>query len=294
MVIPLYNKGRYVAATLASVLQQTFTDFEVIVVDDGSTDNGLEVVRSCPDPRVSVVVQENMGVSAARNHGIRRAKSDYIAFLDADDLWEPTYLGEMKQLMDSYPGAGFYVSAHKIVKKSRVFDLPYTLAEGAIENYFKTELEESITRLSATVVPRAICEQVGGFPQGMVSGEDSYFCGSIAIRHPVVFTPKVLAVYNQQYSGIKDRHFRGDSCSEKWFDLVEAGDFYRNEFIASKVIKAGIRSALSLQKEKSREIEAKSSFTTLFRKKWNYLYFLNRMPSSTINLYKEIKPYLSF
>jgi glycosyltransferase involved in cell wall biosynthesis len=294
VVIPLYNKGNHVAGTLASVLRQTFSDFEVIVVDDGSTDQGLEVVRSCTDARVSVLTQENMGVSAARNHGIRRAKSEYIAFLDADDLWEPTYLDQMRQLLERYPEAGIYVAAYKIAKKNKVYDLPYTLPEGVVDNYFKAELEQNITRLSAMVVPRAICEQVGGFPLGMVSGEDSFFCGKIAIQHQVVFTPKVLVVYNQQFSGLRDRYFRGDSCSEKWYDMVQVGDFYRNEFIANKVINAGIRSALASHKEKSKEIEVWASYTTLFRKKWKYLYFLNRMPASTINIYREIKPFISF
>jgi len=90
VVIPLYNKERSVKNTIESVLNQTFQDFEVIVVNDGSTDNSLEVVKSFNDERIRIINQKNSGVSSARNRGIKEAKYEWIAFLDADDLWEIT------------------------------------------------------------------------------------------------------------------------------------------------------------------------------------------------------------
>lgn len=92
IIIPLYNKADYVAETLRSVLNQTYNYYEVIVVNDSSTDNSLEIVSSFHDKRIHVYTKKNEGVSAARNYGIMHAKHDYIAFLDADDIWDIDYL----------------------------------------------------------------------------------------------------------------------------------------------------------------------------------------------------------
>ncbi len=103
VVIPLYNKGLYIARALNSVLAQTFQDFEVILVDDGSTDDGAEVIGGVDDPRIQLIQQENLGVSAARNRGIEAARAELVAFLDADDEWLPCFLSKIIDLSDKYP-----------------------------------------------------------------------------------------------------------------------------------------------------------------------------------------------
>ncbi len=105
VIIPLYNKAPFVARSLDSVLAQTFGDFELIVVDDGSTDGGAGVVESRADARVRLVRQQNAGPGAARNRGIGEARGELLAFLDADDEWEPRYLAEGVSRLDAY-GAG--------------------------------------------------------------------------------------------------------------------------------------------------------------------------------------------
>ncbi|MFN3301364.1 MAG: glycosyltransferase family 2 protein, partial [Sediminibacterium sp.] len=92
VVIPLYNKGKYIERAISSVLAQTYPPLEIIVVDDGSTDNGPERVLKFNDPRIILIRQENRGPGAARNTGLARAKGKYIAFLDADDEWLPNFL----------------------------------------------------------------------------------------------------------------------------------------------------------------------------------------------------------
>jgi glycosyltransferase involved in cell wall biosynthesis len=112
VVIPLYNKERSIAATLDSVLAQTYTDYEVIIVDDGSTDNSLQVVRKrireLGTNRVRVIHQENGGVSPARNKGIEEATGEYVAFLDGDDLWDKDFLTTMSQLIVEFPDKSIY------------------------------------------------------------------------------------------------------------------------------------------------------------------------------------------
>ena len=112
VVIPLYNKRRYVRDTLQSVLAQSYPRFEIIVVDDGSTDESVEIVKSINDNRIRVIEQRNSGVSVARNRGVWEAKERYVAFLDADDWWHPDYLQRMVRLIEECPKAGLYAARY--------------------------------------------------------------------------------------------------------------------------------------------------------------------------------------
>jgi glycosyltransferase involved in cell wall biosynthesis len=294
VVIPLYNKEAYIADTLKSVLNQSLQDFEVIIVNDGSTDNSLNIVHSFSDNRIKIISTVNGGVSSARNKGISNSQCDYIALLDADDLWEPTYLDEMKELIGRFPGCGFYASAYKVIDYNKEYVEGNKVPEGIIENYFKTELAYHFTRLSATVVCKAAFQKVRGFPIGMISGEDSYFCSMVAINHPIAFTPKILISYNKKFSGIKLRKDIIDNCQESWFDLYKEGDFYLNEFVAYKALKSGIRNALvGCGQKRNIYIEEHAKYTKLFKKKLVYLYILNRLPFTGILLFKKLKPLYS-
>ena len=103
VVIPLCNKESYIRRALNSIVNQSFQDFEVIIVDDGSTDKGAEVVRGFDDPRIRLIQQENSGTFTARNRGIKAARGDLIAFLDADDEWKPEHLEVLLRLQEKYP-----------------------------------------------------------------------------------------------------------------------------------------------------------------------------------------------
>jgi glycosyltransferase involved in cell wall biosynthesis len=115
IVIPLYNKEEYVSKTIESVLEQTFQNFEVLIVDDGSTDNSVAVVEQYTDDRIRIIRQKNQGVSAARNTGIKEAKYKLITLLDADDWWDKSFLEEMISLINKYPEVSIYSSQNAIV-----------------------------------------------------------------------------------------------------------------------------------------------------------------------------------
>lgn len=203
VVIPLYNKEPHISIALNSVLNQTCQEFEVIIVDDGSTDKGAEVVKSFTDPRIRLIQQENAGVSAARNKGIEEAKADLIAFLDADDEWTPSFLETVLRLRNKYPEAGAYATAYKKrfpnnnEKKLQFYGLPEGKTEGLLTSYFKSATEGKLpVRSSNVAIPKNCIHNVGNFSIGKWWGEDSDMWGRIALKYPIAFSMDVCSVYN--------------------------------------------------------------------------------------------------
>ena len=113
VVIPLFNKASTIGETIESVCLQTCRNIEILVVDDGSTDSGLQVVKKNPDNRIKIISQTNQGQSAARNRGLESALGSYIAFIDGDDRWDKTHLESMLKLSESFPNAGIYATAYR-------------------------------------------------------------------------------------------------------------------------------------------------------------------------------------
>jgi len=112
VIIPLYNKGKYIARALDSIFAQTYQDFEVIVVDDGSTDNGPDIVKQYADPRLRIIRQQNAGPGAARNRGIAESLAFYVAFLDADDEWLPGFLSRYTMRLETNPGCDLVIGPY--------------------------------------------------------------------------------------------------------------------------------------------------------------------------------------
>lgn len=202
VIIPLYNKAPYVAKAIESVLGQTYRDFEVIVIDDGSTDQSLEVAKTFENKSITIVSQSNSGVSTARNNGVKLAKYPYICFLDADDWWHPTFLEEMKRLITDFPDAGIYGSGYYIVKNGQEriapIGVPQGFEQGIIdycEVYAKT-LCMPLTSISV-VIPKHIFDEEKGFKSQLKFGEDFDLWIRIALKHKVILVNKPLAYYNQ-------------------------------------------------------------------------------------------------
>ena len=118
VVIPLFNKGPHIARAINSVLGQTLKDFEIIVMDGNSRDEGPEIVKNYPDPRIHFSVQRGSGVSVARNQGVEQSQSDFITFLDADDEWMPNHLETLFRLKQKFPAAGMYATAYQTCFRS--------------------------------------------------------------------------------------------------------------------------------------------------------------------------------
>ena len=202
VIIPLYNKEREIKRAVRSVLSQTVKDFELIIIDDGSTDNGPARVREFNDPRIKLISQENRGVSAARNRGIAEAKNELISFLDADDEWTTDYLETIRRLRRKYPEAGLYATNYQFKKPQGYFKSPKIKGipappwEGVMPDYFKPAyLGQPPVFTSATTIPKQILRIVGNFKEGEVLGEDIDLWARIALEHPVCFTRKFCSIY---------------------------------------------------------------------------------------------------
>ncbi len=201
IIIPLYNKAPYIAHTIDSVLAQTYSDWELIIMDDGSTDDSLTEARRCVENavisgRVHIYTQTNAGVAAARNNAAKEAKGDYLCFLDADDWWKPAFLEEMAQLICDYPDAGLYATNyvyHKPGKTHVALDIP----TGYID--YPTVYLNSVAMpvwTGSVAMPRRVFEEMGGFSVGVCLGEDFLLWAKTAMHYPVAFLNRALAYYN--------------------------------------------------------------------------------------------------
>ena len=210
VIIPLYNKAPYVAKAIESVLAQSFTDYELVIMDDGSQDGSFEVALRCVEghPNCHIYRQVNKGVSVARNNAVALSQGEYLCFLDADDWWEPTFLEEMSQLIEEFPDAGIYGTNYTIVNetrhKTRVASVGVDpgFEKGYInycQVYAKT-LYMPLTSITVSI-PRDIFEEMQGFPKNIKLGEDFMLWIRIALNHKVAFLNKPLAFYNQDVDG---------------------------------------------------------------------------------------------
>ncbi len=207
IVIPLYNMEPYIGRALNSVLAQTIQDFEVIVVDDGSTDQGAKVVGGFYDHRIHLIQQPNQGVSAARNRGIKESQSDLIAFLDADDEWLPGFLDTILRLRASYPDAGLYGTAYQIHYPSgsivkKIYDK--NNGDRLFSSYFKAIVDFSGSgnlafpfNSSSFAARKDALTDVGGYLINLKVNEDVMLWGKIALKYHAAYSPIVCSTIHQ-------------------------------------------------------------------------------------------------
>lgn len=245
IVIPLYNKANYIENTLKSVLNQTFTDYEIIVINDESTDNSEALANKFNDKRIQIYNQKNQGVSVARNLGIEKSKGKLIAFLDADDYWFPHHLQELFDLYHNYPGCGIYCSRYKIRVAKNHFQIPkhYEIDKsftGIVRDYFFSNRPFRITWTSSLAIPKEILEEFGGFSPDVTNGQDLELWTKIGIHYKVAITNKITAIYNydipnslakKNISSMKLMDFEQFKVSERQNTLLKNFlDLYRIEY----------------------------------------------------------------
>ncbi len=202
VVIPLYNKAPHIVKTLESVLAQSSRPKEIIVVDDGSTDGGSDLVAPYVERYgVRLIRQENAGVSVARNRGVSEANSDYVAFLDADDYWLPQHIEVLRKLIVSYPRAALFSTALFMECGGSRYRLRPSYENGwmgLVDDFFVRYANDLSLITSITACARK-CDllEVGGFPVGVRRGEDIICWINMGLKFPVAHAEIVTAVYYQ-------------------------------------------------------------------------------------------------
>lgn len=247
VIIPLYNKENYIEATLKSVLAQTFTDFEIIIVNDVSTDNSFSVAQSVKDDRIHVIGHEvNKGLSASRNTGIRNAKSDYVAFLDADDVWKPEFLNATLNLITTYPEASLFASKFEEVYPGNIIvKHPFAVQTGLLDNFFEKNLNQSIYYPSSLCVKKTIFEQIGYYDESITFAEDIDFNIRAHLHFKMAYCSEPLMSYTMAsenqitHASLQNKVITDFDKYEKAYsdrkDLKKYLDFHR--YVTAKLYK---------------------------------------------------------
>lgn len=176
VIIPTYNMEPWITDTIHSVLKQSFSNFECIIIDDGSTDNTVSTIQQIHDPRLHILQQTNQGVSAARNTGLSHAKGQYIAFLDGDDLWDPQFLQIMLNALQTSPG-----SKLSWCNTVMFMDVTYKKKPQPWGNIHKTGniwwdfLQHTYFTMGAFLVETQLIKHIGIFDTTLLVGEDRDF-----------------------------------------------------------------------------------------------------------------------
>lgn len=237
VIIPLYNKASYVAKAILSVLSQSISDFELVIMDDGSKDDSYEVALKTIEGHHNCHLyrQKNGGVSVARNNAVALSQGEYLCFLDADDWWDEQFLAEMSQLIDEFPEAGIYGTNYTIVNetKHKTREAQIGVEDGferGYINYCQAYAKTMYMPLwtGAVCIPRGVFEEMKGFPNGIKLGEDFLLWMRIALKYKVVFLNQPLAYYNQDVEstgkGVRRRGYEPDSFMTFHFDQFEEAE----------------------------------------------------------------------
>ncbi len=228
VVIPLYNKEQSIESTIRSILNQTYRDFELIIVNDGSTDNSLMVAEQFlkEDKRIVIVSQSNAGVSAARNKGISKAQGELVALIDGDDYWDKDCLKELVRMSNDFPDAGMWGVNYADVRGGKIY--PYYQGfpdnfRGYVNDYFCTS-HGDVFCSSALMMRKDVVMRVGLFDERIRYSEDIDLWYRIILNAPVCFYNKVYAYYN------KDAENRAEQDFEKHFDIYKCWDYYIDKY----------------------------------------------------------------
>jgi glycosyltransferase involved in cell wall biosynthesis len=236
VIIPLYNKENFIENTLKSVFAQTFEDYEILIVEDCSTDNSLNKISGLISSKVRIIKHEkNKGLSASRNTGIANANSEYIAFLDADDIWKSTFLQELKLLIDTYPEAKLFGTNYEETYSENNIILPKNNSDSlekhsVIPDFFAISLAQPLYCPSSFCVHKSVFETIGYYNESITYGEDVDF----NIRANSKFKLAYSTNHFISYTTSSENQITKSNISEK---TITDFDAYENDGISDSLKK---------------------------------------------------------
>jgi glycosyltransferase involved in cell wall biosynthesis len=310
VVIPLYNKARYVKRALDSVLAQTHQDFEVVVVNDGSTDGSEKVVRQYRGARIRLVSQENAGEGAARNRGIAEARADLIAFLDADDEWLPEHLIAISRLAQGYPECGAFCTNHWTIgtdgkrRPSTFTFVSRNSPDGVLRDYFKHALTGFPVNSSKVAVPRRAFDECGLFPEGEQEGGDLDMWCRIALKYPIAYGVEVGAIYHADSAnriGIRGCLSIRRKLIETLDRALATGDYLGSidradlvEYLNQSLIIQAARNMQHGDRAHGRKLLLRASGTQVFRSRYLRLRCASCLPTPMVKLALGLRTRLGY
>jgi glycosyltransferase involved in cell wall biosynthesis len=268
VVIPAYNAAQYIERTINSVLLQSFSEFEIIVVNDGSTDNTIVILDDIADPRIKVVQQDNAGVSAARNNGVQQAVAKYIYFLDADDIIAPDALTRCWQTLSQSPEmVAVYGESLTFIDDKQVESLlsatPHVMAKRPEGQIVKDLLKQNFICTGAIMVRKTAIKQLNGFSRKLKLGEDWVFWIELATLGRFVYLPMpVLCLYRQHpQSAARSLALNADEMTAA-IDYIYQLPAVLKQFTTKQLV--------SLKKQAQANAYCYSAQEYLKRKQWNH------------------------
>ena len=254
IVVPLYNKERYIKKTLKSILSQSFTNFEIVVVNDGSTDGSVVEVLSCDDDRIVLVNQKNGGVSQARNKGIGCSKGQWIIFFDADDILESGTLEEFYRLTENFRSAtivsGNFVTVYPNGKKVYAC---HNVSRTLLDNPSKLLWQGTWNmRLGSFAVKRELLSDIF-FPEYMCKGEDVFFVNKLLAKSMIAYSPIITMCYERVNSSLSNKVFSLQQ-SLSWNLSFDCDNLYLN-FVNARIVVYGVLIYLVKMKSISKAVK---------------------------------------
>ncbi|WP_299767517.1 glycosyltransferase family 2 protein [uncultured Dokdonia sp.] len=200
VIISVYNKEAFIKKTLQSVFAQTLQNYEVVVVNDASTDRSEEMIQSMGNEIIYHAFTDNKGAAATRNKAIQLATGEYIALLDGDDLWHPYYLEEINNLMREFPTHDIFATAIDIEdhdgKRTSSYTFPNPKNKQHLEvDYFEGSYKNTVLTSSSTVIKKNVFDTIGYYDESIKSGQDTDLWIRIGLQYPIAFSTKPCATY---------------------------------------------------------------------------------------------------
>lgn len=229
VVIPVYNKRKSIRNTLTTVLNQIYSDFEVLVIDDGSEDGSMGKIADIDDPKLRIILKKNSGVSDTRNLGMREAKGEIVAFLDGDDLWDKFYLQRLADMIKKYPDCSLYMQNSIDIPVEEVKHYRWECNQDKVirrytnwEHYFYFRNFKT----SALAVNKKDALKLGGFDTSLTIGEDLDLWLRLILSGPVCFLDEIHVLILKYSSDYHSRFVPEDYRKHLSYKLVTKKNRY--------------------------------------------------------------------